>query len=361
MEFDRAAVEKDFRERIKTLSSTFGPSGFEEEVVEEVRKELSATDFELSDDLMLNLIAHKKGRKPGKLLVAAHTDEIGLIVRHIDRKGFLWFETLGGIAPQQFFGKHVIVRTEEGKHIDGIVNYVKPGRPQRAPELPKDVHGFFIEVGAESYEEVREMGIEEGAPVSIDYPVINLGRHRLGGKALDDRALVFILEEVVKLFDGRDDIPDFYAAFTSQEEVGARGAIVAAQKIQPDVVVALDMSLATDIPHVPESEYVNELGKGTSIKIMDKLGAGVQGLIANRQVVKDMKSAAKKHDIPYQIEAYAAGATDASFVQTLNHGTRAGGIQIPMRYVHSYEVVDVRDVVDTVELLYRYIEQLTIE
>ena len=166
---------------------------------------------------------------------------------------------------------------------------------------------------------------------------------------------MFILEEVVRLLQGREDIPDLYAVFTTQEEVGARGAIVAATNIKPDIAIALDMSLATDIPGVPESEYINVLGKGTSIKVMDKLSTCIGGLIAHPQLVRDLKKVAKDNQIPYAIEAYAAGATDASFMQTLNGGIIAGGVQIPMRYVHSYEVVDVRDVVDTVELLYRYI------
>ena len=204
------------------------------------------------------------------------------------------------------------------------------------------------------------MGIEEGNPISICYPVIFLGKHRVGAKALDDRALVFILLEVVKLLNGDKDVPDVYALFSTQEEVGARGAITAATRIKPDIAIALDMSLAVDIPGVSESRYINELGRGTSIKVMDKLSSGVGGILANRDLVRDMKKIAKVHEIPYQIEAYAAGATDASFMQTLNGGIKSGGIQIPMRYVHSYEVCDVRDVVDTVELLYWYVKEAEI-
>jgi len=355
MEFNREQIEKNFRERIKGLSSVFGPSGFEEEVAELIKRNLADSDFTHSTDVLGNLIYHRKGTGNKKILIAAHMDEIGLIIRHIDSKGFIWVDTLGGFAPQQFFGKRVIIKTDEGKHINGIINSLHPGRPDRCTTMPNSVHEFFIEVGCESRQEVLELGIEEGNAISIDYPVIELGKYKLGGKALDDRALVFILEEVVRLLQGREDIPDLYAVFTTQEEVGARGAIVAATNIKPDIAIALDMSLATDIPGVPESEYINVLGKGTSIKVMDKLSTCIGGLIAHPQLVRDLKKVAKDNQIPYAIEAYAAGATDASFMQTLNGGIIAGGVQIPMRYVHSYEVVDVRDVVDTVELLYRYI------
>lgn len=359
MKLDRSQIEADFRALIGPLCDAVGPSGFEDEVADLLRKELADCDVELSDDVMGNLIAYKKGNKKGSVLIAAHMDEIGLIIRHIDSKGFLWVETLGGIAPQQFFGKHVIIKTETG-HVDGIVQSLHPGRPDRCSEMPKSAQEFYIEVGAESREEVYEMGIEEGNSVSICYPVIFLGKHRVGAKALDDRALVFILLEVLKLLKDDADVPDIYGLFSTQEEVGARGAIAAATRLKPDVALALDMSLAVDIPGVSESRYINELGRGTSIKVMDKLSAGVGGILANRDLVREMKQIAKTHDIPYQIEAYAAGATDASFMQTLNGGIKSGGIQIPMRYVHSYEVCDIRDVVDSVELLYWYVKDAQI-
>ncbi len=357
MKLTKEEIASDFRKLIKPLSETFGPSGQEDEVYDLVAKEIKDYGVSISTDVMGNLIAFKKGTRPGKLMVAAHMDEIGLIIRYISEKGFIYVETLGGIAPQQFFGKHVIIRTESGKHIDGIVNSLHPGRPDRCTEMPKSAGEFFIEVGAESREEVLEMGIQVGDPVSIDYPVIELGKHRVGGKAMDDRALVFMLIEVLKMLKDEEDTPDLYAVFTTQEEVGARGAIVAARNLEPDMAIALDMSLGTDIPGVSAGLQVNELGKGASIKIMDKTTTGIYGLLSDRRIVKEMKAICRENDIPYQIEAYAAGATDASFIQTLNGGIRSGGIQIPMRYVHSYEVVDVRDMVNCVELLYHFIKK----
>lgn len=355
--FDREQVEKDFRDMIPELSAAKGPSGFENEVVDLIRKYLSGVEAEVDEDFIHNLTFHMKGNKSSKkLLISAHTDEIGLIIRKIDSNGFLWFETLGGIAPQQFFGKHVVILTDKG-HVDGIVQSIHPGRPDRCTTMPQGAGEFFIEIGAQSREEALEMGVEEGNAVSIDYPVINLGKYRIGGKALDDRALVFLLIELIKLLDKTDakEYPDFYGLFSSQEEVGARGAIIAANRILPDEAIALDMSLACDIPKVSESVYINELGKGASIKVMDKLSTGIVGVISDADMVRKMKDICKDHGLNYQIEAYAAGATDASLIQTLGRGIRCGGVQIPMRYVHSYEVCDVRDVVDCLELLYSYV------
>ncbi len=357
MIIDKKQIEKDFRKLAAPLCDATGPAGFEEEVTELIKSLIKDYKVEISSDVLGNLIVHKNGNgsKKQKVLVSAHVDEIALIVRHIDSKGFLWVETLGGFAPQQFFGKRVVIKTESG-HVNGIVQSIHPGRPDKCTSMPESVHDFFIEVGAENAEEVSEMGIEAGNSVSICYPVISLGKYRIGGKAMDDRALVFILLETLKLLENTDEIfPNFYAVFSTQEEIGARGAIIAATNIKPDYALALDMSLATDIPKASESIYVNSLGKGTSIKVMDKLSTAVNGIISDRKIVSQMKQICKNQNIPYQIEAYAAGATDASFIQTLNGGIKAGGINLPMRYVHSYEVVDVRDVVSSVELLYHFL------
>ncbi len=355
MLIDKKEIEKDFRNEIPALCEAFGPSGFEEDVAALIKSKISSYKVQIQTDVLGNLIVHKKGTKKGKVLVSSHMDEIGLIIRSIDENGFIWIETLGGFAMQQFFGKKVLIKTDEG-FVPGIVNSIHPGRPEGCKNIPESIHDFFIDAGVENFSEIKELGIEVGNPVSLCYPTIILGKNRIGGKALDDRALVFVLLEVLKLLEKSDDCyPDLYALFSVQEEIGARGAIVAATNIKPDYAIALDMSLSTDIPMSGRSEQINVLGKGASIKVMDKLSRGMAGIISDKSIVAEMKRVAKTHNIPYQIEAYAAGATDASFMQTLNGGIKSGGIQIPMRYVHSYEVCDIRDVTYVVELLYYYL------
>lgn len=358
MTFDRAALEKDFREWIGPLCGAVAPTGFEEEAEAVVRSLLSDTKLTLSTDRMHNLIAHRPGKGP-KVAVVAHLDEIGLIVRTIDSHGFLWFETLSGIQPQQLFGKHVIVKTETG-HVDGVVNHMKPGRPAPCPVMPDSLADFFIDIGAASRAEAEEMGVEIGNPVSIDYPTIFLGKNKglVAGKALDDRACVYQLVELCRLLASQEDGPDFYGVFSTQEETGGRGAIVAAENLRPDVVIALDMSLSTDLPGMPERSMVNALRAGASIKVMDRSRGAACGLISDQDIVRGMKACARAHGIRYQVEAYAAGATDASVMQTRGGGSRAGGIQIPMRYVHSYEVAAVSDILDSLELLYHYVRGL---
>ena len=356
MSYKKEDIREDFIKNIKILSSAHGISGFESDVVEIVKESIKDYVDALETDVLGNLIAYKKGNGKKKLMITAHTDEIGLIVKRIDSKGFLWVEPIGGVFPQTLFGRHVVIKTEKG-YLDGIINHVNPGRPEGISELPK-IEDFFIEIGARNKKDAIEMGIEVGSPVSIDYQVYFLGNNRVAGKALDDRAAIFILIELLKVLKDEKDIPDIYAVFTSQEEVGCRGAKTAAYNINPDVAIAIDISLANDIPDVPERKIITELDKGPVIKIMDKLKTNHLGVIATKEVVEGLKKASKNADLEYQLEVYAAGSTDAATIQPERGGIASGGICYATRYVHSYEVASIDDIVECVELLYHYSKEL---
>jgi endoglucanase len=357
MDFNWQMVRDDFFHDIKSLSGVHGVSGFENDAVKLVRSMVEGYSDEISVDVMKNLIAVKKGTGKAKLMIVAHTDEIGVIIKHIDDQGFLWFEVAGGVRPQQLFGKHIVIKTESGEYVDGVVNYIKPGRVEALDELPK-VQDFFIDIGAQSRAEAEEMGVEIGNPGSLDYPVYRLGKNRVAGKALDDRACVFQLIELMKLIHADPDIPDVYAVFSSQEEVGCRGAKTAAYNIFPDVAVSLDICISNDIPDVPERKIITQLDKGPAIKVMDKITSSQVGVLCTQKVYRKMKEVAKQAGIPYQMEVYAAGSTDSATIHLEKGGIASGGILLPARYVHSYEVASVNDVVAGVELLYRYTKAL---
>jgi endoglucanase len=282
----------------------------------------------------------------------------GLIIRRIDDHGWLWFEAVGGVRPQQLFGKHVIIKTETG-YVDGLVNSIKPGRPESCTDIPP-VSDFFIEVGAATKQDALDMGIEVGNPVSIDYPAIFLGKNKemVAGKALDDRACVFMLIELLKLLKDDENIPDIYCVFSSQEEVGCRGAKVAAHNIKPDIAISLDISIASDIPNMPDRKVITKIGDGTAIKVMDKISTSQVGVICSQEIVSGMKKTAQKQGIKYQLEVHTSGGTDIDTMQTENGGMLTGGILVPTRYVHSYEMCSVEEIVDSVELLYNYIKTL---
>jgi putative aminopeptidase FrvX len=355
MGFDRTTVKDDFITSIAALSGTHGASGFEDEMIELVKGMIREYVDEMSVDVMKNLVALKRGDGKTKVMIVAHTDEIGLIVKKIDQKGFLWFDVLGGVRPQSLFGKHVVVKTASGL-VDGLVNYIKPGRVEAMEQMP-DIQDFFVDVGARNLEEAVEMGIAIGDSVSIDYPVYFLGKDkdRVVGKALDNRACVFQLIELMKLLQNEGHRPDVYAVFSSQEEVGCRGARTAAYSVDPDVAISLDISIANDIPDVSERKIITALDKGPVIKVMDKSKTTSVGVISTPSVVKGMKEAAKAAGLAYQLEVYSAGSTDSATMHLERGGIASGGVLLPTRYVHSYELASVNDLVDGVELLYRYV------
>lgn len=354
--FDREKIKEEIKNEIGDLSKTHGVSGFEGDVLNFIKEQIKDYSDDIHVDTLGNLVAKKNGNEKIKLMLTAHTDEIGLVIKRIDEKGFLWFEAAGGVRPQVLFSRPVIIKTETG-YVNGIVNYIKPGRPESLSEVPS-IEDFFIEVGAKNKKEAEGMGIEVGNPVSIKYDVIALGKNRIAGKAFDDRVCVLILMKLLKLLKADKEIPDIYAVFTSQEEVGCRGAKTAAYNINPDLAIALDISIANDIPDVPDRKIISSLDKGPVIKVMDLIKRPLIGIISSPKIVKGLKNAAKEANIDYQLEVYTSGSTDAATIHLERGGITAGGICIPTRYVHAYEVMSLDDIVSCIELLYHYIKNI---
>lgn len=238
---------------------------------------------------------------------------------------------------------------------------MNPGRPQGIEAVP-ELAEYFIDVGAASRDEAEEMGLEVGNTVSLDYEFRRLGRHRLMGKALDDRALVLIqLEAMRRLSESGalpGGLPDLYFVFTTQEEVGCRGAKTAAYAIDPDFAIALDITVANDLPGTHSRQRITKLDAGPAIKVMDRLANSHMGLICAPQVVRGMKSVAREHDIPHQLEVFMAGSTDAATIHLERSGVASGALLLPSRYVHAHEVVSRHDIVTMIELLLRYLESL---
>ena len=345
--------------RLDDLCAAHAVSGHEAALAAKIRREAGDHADEVSTDPLGNVIARMRGDGP-KVMVTAHLDEIGLMVRHIDERGFLFFAPVGGHRAQNLFARACTVKTDDGRLLPGLINHMRPGRPRGIENLP-DLDEFFIDVGASTLEEAEGMGLEIGNTVSLEYGFSRLGGNRLMGKALDDRALVLIqLEAMRRLADGRraapGGLPDLYFVFTTQEEVGARGAKTAAHAVDPDVAVALDIAVANDLPGTPPHETITRLGAGPAIKVMDRLANSQMGLIADPRVVRDMKSIAAGHGIPYQLEVFMAGSTDAATMHLEREGAASGAILLPTRYVHAHEVISERDVVSMTELLLRYLE-----
>jgi len=319
---------------LQKLTEAFGPSGYEDNVREIVRAEVEPLADEIKVDVLGNLIARKRpsqqtnGTK--KIMVAAHMDEIGLIVSHVDENGFIRFSPIGGVFRRYVLGGRV--RFLNGTQ--GVIGFDRLDNINELPTLDK----VYIDVGATGK---KDCPVKIGDMAAFDRPFTELGR-RLVAKSMDDRVGVLVAIETLRALKSTPH--DVYFVFTTQEEVGTRGAATSAYGVDPDVGIAIDVTPTGDTPNALKMEMA--LGKGPCVKIQDP------GMIADPRVVGWMIRAAEKAKLPYQREVLLIGATDARAIQLTRAGVPSGCLSIPVRYVHSpSEMVDYSDVQNSVKLL----------
>jgi len=336
---------------LKQICEMPGAPGFEKRIRDLVVEVVTPFADEVRIDNLGNVIALKKGaRNPEnkRVMVAAHLDEIGFIVSHIDEQGFLRFNTLGGFDPKTLTAQRVIVHGK--KDLIGVMGSkpIHVMTPEEKNKLPKTTD-FFIDLGMPK-EEVEKY-ITIGDPVTRDRELIEMG-DCVNCKSIDNRVAVFIVIEALKQL--KHPAYDVYATFTVQEEVGIRGANVAAHQINPDFGIALDTTIAFDVPGAAPHEKVTELGKGTAIKIMDAM------TICDYRMVAFMKDIASKEAISWQPELLTAGGTDTAGVQRMGkQGAIAGAISIPTRHLHQViEMAHKKDIADSISLLVACLEQM---
>jgi endoglucanase len=342
---------KETTNLLKRLTEVHGVSGYEANIGKTVCHELEKYVDSIETDNFGNIISIKKSTRKDspKIMLAAHMDEIGLIIKHIDEKGFLNFEKIGGIPPRNLFSQPVQVHGKKGS-IPGLVYTKPPETPEEATKIP-DIKDFFIDIGAKNRTEAEKLGIHIGDSITFEKPFKQLGNGTLiASKAFDDRVGVAVIIQTMKNLTKQTLQAHVYGVADVQEEVGCRGAQVAAYRIAPDMAIAIDVTIAGDIPGVPEKDQVTKLGAGPAIKIMDST-AGQLGLIAHQKVRELLQSTAEEEKIPYQMEVLPRGSTDAATIHLTREGVPSGVISIPTRYVHSYEVIDLNDVANAVKLL----------
>ncbi|NLW02308.1 MAG: M42 family metallopeptidase [Clostridiaceae bacterium] len=321
---------------ISTLVNAFGPSGRENRVAEAITHLIKDKVDEISSDAMGNLIAVKKGFGK-KIMLAAHMDEIGLIITTIDEKGFLRFGTVGGVLPLISLGQRVVF--ENG--LTGVVWYeesiesIKDAKPEK----------MYIDIGAKSREhaeelvEIGDMAVFEGRPVQQNGLVIS--------RALDDRVGCAVLAELARRCPETDH--EIYYVFTVQEEVGLRGARTAAYAIRPDLALAIDVTRTADTPKSRHGAV--SLGKGPAIKVKDN------SVIAHPAIRERLENCARENGIPYQLEVLDKGGTDAGSIHITAGGIPSGGVSIPTRFIHSAsEIVNLEDAGNALKLLETFVK-----
>ncbi|MEM3577320.1 MAG: M42 family metallopeptidase [Candidatus Bathyarchaeia archaeon] len=315
-------------ETLEKLSNACGVAGREEEVRKLMKSMLEKCADDVKEDKLGNVIAIKKGKKNApKVMLAAHMDEIGLLVKTISKEGFLQFAKIGGIDDRILLAQKVLVYTEKGP-LHGIIGS-KPPHIQKEEERKRIMtyDELFIDIGAESHEGAKKMGVKIGDPVAFDIKFARIGKDIVMGKAFDDRVGCAVMVEAMQLLKNTECT--LYAVGTVQEEVGLRGATTAAFGINPDVGIALDVTVAGDMPGVKEVEAPIKLRKGPSIEVAD------MGLITHPKVLRLLIDAAEENKIPYQLETGLPGSTDAARIALTREGVPSGVISVPTRYIHS--------------------------
>lgn len=335
-------------ELLKQLSQTPGVSGREEKIRALIKAELEKLSDSVTIDAIGNIIAHKKGKPGGKkVMISAHMDEIGFIVSQIEEKGFLRLSPVGGHDPRNLVAQRVIVhgRTD----LPGVMMpAIKPVHLMTAEEAkaPLKISDFYVDLGL-SQEETEKL-VRQGDPVTIQREFIEFGAN-VSGKAMDDRAGVWVMLEALRLLKGHE--VEIYAVASVQEEVGLRGATTGAYGIRPDIGVALDVTLAVDGPGGSKQHQVTALGEGAAIKIMDSAS------ISNYKLVEFMRDLAEEKGIKYQMEILPRGGTDAGAIERAQTGCPVITLSVPTRYVHSnVETINKEDIRSTAVLLARFLE-----
>ncbi|HVC83204.1 MAG TPA: M42 family metallopeptidase [Chloroflexota bacterium] len=336
-------------ELLKRLCETPGVAGHEDALRAVVREELGPLVDEVRTDPLGNVIAIKRGTAQRSVMLAAHMDEIGFIVKWVDGKGFLRLHPLGGFDPNALFAQRVIVHGTGGALPGVLMPSVKPIHLRQGDPKPLNLDDYFVDLGLPS--ETIAASVEIGDMVTLERATVRTG-DCVTSKALDDRLGLYVMIEAVRA--ARDPRATILAVATVQEEVGLRGAQTAAEGLHPDIGVALDVTLALDLPgeSMADQHSVTRLGAGTAIKLTD--GSS----ISDHRLVTHFRRLARRENIPHQLEILPRGGTDAGAIQRSGAGVPSITLSIPTRYVHTVdETAHVDDIQASVDLLARFLEE----
>lgn len=327
----------NFLKALQSLNSCFGPSGQEKGIARRIQEFCAPYADEVYTDTLGNLIAHKKGAG-AKVMLCAHMDSIGFIVTHIEKEGFLRVGAIGGISPGAVVGTPV-------KFQNGVMGVVCLNE-EIGDKKPKS-DDLYIDIGAKDEDEAKTL-VDIGDAAVYASPTFRAGEAIIS-PYLDNRiscvALLMVLESI------KHSENDLYFVFSTQEEVGIRGAQTAAFRLEPDYAVAVDVTISDDVPGSKHSASC-KAGGGAAIKVMDA------SVICHPELVKELESLAKREDIPYQLDVITAGGTDAGAIHKSRGGVVTGGVSVPCRYTHTpAELVWESDVAACTRLLTAFCEE----
>jgi putative aminopeptidase FrvX len=340
---------------LKDLTDAKGIPGNEKEVRDVMKKYIEPFADEVTTDGLGSLIAKKVGDENGpKIMVAGHLDEVGFMVTHIDDKGFLRFQPVGGWWSQVMLAQRVTIVTKKGD-VTGVIGSKPPHiLPPEARKKPVEIKDMFIDIGASSREEAMEWGVRPGDMVVpyFEFTVMN-NEKMLLAKAWDNRIGCAIAIDVLKNLKDEKHPNIVYGVGTAQEEVGLRGAKTSAHMIEPDIAFGVDVGIAGDTPGVTEKEALGKMGKGPQIILYDA------SMVSHKGLRDFVTSVADELNIPYQFDSLPGGGTDSGAIHLTANGVPALSITIATRYIHSHAAMLHRDDYEnTVKLITEVIKRL---
>lgn len=330
---------------LQILSEAFGPPGFEEEVRALIRDHVASLADRIDEDPIGNLTAWREGKSDHVVMLDAHTDEVGLMVSHVDDKGFLRFAPLGGWDARQFPGSRVTLRGKGGL-IQGTIG-LPPPHITKSEERTKSIapEDLFIDIGVRSKREAGDLGISPGTPGILSGSFQALPDNHFLGKAFDDRAgcaaAIVILEELKAM-----ELHFTLAVnFATSEELGLRGARVSAYSVSPKVALVLETTTAGDFPGVPAHQSPCALGSGVAITVADKT------MVTSPRMLRFLQEVATTKNVPYQLKQPLFGGTNAGEIHLSRSGVLTGVLATPSRYIHGpSSIIDLKDLQSLIRL-----------
>lgn len=337
---------------LKSLCETPGVPGNEDRVRDLITDEIKGLFDHVETDPMGSLLCRRDStaKDPLKVMLLCHMDEIGFLVSHIDEKGFLYLQPVGGFDPRNLFSRRVLVCTDKGD-LKGVMNPGgKPIHISSADDRKKipEVGDFAVDLGmGKAAHDV----VKIGDMVVMDEPFIEIG-DKVVSKALDNRIACWLGIEAIRRLGKKGRGAEIHVVFTCQEEVGLRGARTASHRIQPDIGLGIDTTLACDTPGVPDKDATTIQGKGFGLHVRDS------SFIADKALVREIEALAQKKKIPFQRTMLAAGGQDGAAAQQAAAGARAVGIVVGTRYIHTVtEMIHKTDLEAALDIIVAYLEQ----
>jgi len=338
----------------KELSTLIGISGYEDDVSNFILRKIENENLadKVWKDKVGNILAIKKGEnEEERILFDAHTDEIGFMISHIEKSGFLRFVPVGGWDTRILLGQPIVLKSEDGRLNHGLIGS-KPPHLTSLVERKKlvEIKDMYIDIGMNSREEVEGSGINIGSVGTLYAPFEILPNNMVRGKAFDDRTGCHVLLQVMmEMKDTKLDDTILFN-FAVQEEFGRIGTVPGAFTLNPTMAIAVENTTAADVPGVRDSEVPAYIGKGPAITIADK------SILSSRRINQRLIFNAKKQQIPYQFKKPMYGLTDAGKIQVTREGVPSTVVSVPCRYIHSpTSLLKLDDIMNTIKFLDAFI------